>query len=224
MSNLCRRTLAFATLALTLNVAPIAQAEPPLHTTGYVIGSQQFGLSIGGATNAGAFKGTWYGDPIVFWCVELTQSFGFGNDYTYGPSLPNSDLFSLLGKLFTEAGGSALTSTMHSAAFQLAIWEIVYDSANLELGAGSFMVTDDKGHGATVALAQQWLNGLGGVSDAYDVYLLYNAHHQNFITTHEVTQPPRQEELPEPPALALLAVALAAGWWFARRGKPAVRS
>jgi hypothetical protein len=212
------RACASATFVLALGSAPIAQADPTFHTTGYAMGSQQFGLSIGGSTNAGAFKGTWNGDPIVFWCVELDQTFGFGQDYTYTPSLPSSALFSLLGKLFTGAGGSALSDTKHSAAFQLAIWEIVYDSGNLKLNGGSFKVTNNYGHPDTVTLAQQWLDGLGGFQDGYDVYLLSNPNHQNFITTHVVAQPPRTERVPEPHTLGLLGIAVAAGW-LARRGK-----
>ena len=78
------------------------------HTTGYAAGSQQFGLSFGGSPNAGGFTGTWNGNAMTFWCVELDQFFAFGQDYTYTASLPNNAVFTLLGKLFTEASGFAL--------------------------------------------------------------------------------------------------------------------
>jgi len=222
-NNLFRRTCALTAFALTLIGAPCAQADPTFHTTGYAVGAQQFGLSMGGSPNAGAFKGTWGGDPIIFWCIELDQYFSFGQDYTYKASLPNNALFSLLGKLFTETQGSELSDTKHSAAFQLAIWEIVYDSGNLKLDSGSFKVTNDYLHPETVELAQEWLDGLAGGKDKYDVYLLSNDAHQNFITTHQVTPPPPPAELPEPPVLALLGIALGAGW-FARRGKAVVHA
>jgi hypothetical protein len=215
--NVLRRICASTAFALTLTGAPLALADPALHTTGYAVGAQQFGLSIGGSPSAGGFKGTWLGDPIIFWCVELDQFFSFGQNYTYSPSLPSSALFTLLGKLFTEAEGASLSDTKHSAAFQLAIWEIVYDSGDLKLDAGSFKVINNFGHADTVALAQQWLDGLAGTQDNADVYFLSNAAHQDFITTHQVTEL-RTGELPEPPALALLGMALAAGC-LARRGK-----
>ena len=205
------RVCACAMFVLALSAAPIARADPTFHTLGYAVGSQQFGLSFGGSPNAGAFKGTWNGDPIVFWCIELDQFFAFGQDYNYTPTLPSGALFTMLGQLFTEAGGSALADTKHSAAFQLAIWEIVYDSGDLKLDAGSFKVTNNHGHADTVSLAQQWLDGLGGFQDNYDIYLLTNPNHQNFITTQVVTTPPT-EQVPEPHALALLGMALAAAW------------
>ena len=127
-----RRACALAAFALGTAATPAAHADPVFHTTGYYIGAQQFGLSFGGSPNAGAFLGTWDGDPFVFWCVELDQYFSFGNNYDYLESLPNTPVFVLLGSLFTEAYDEALGDTTHSAAFQLAIWEIIYDPQNLK--------------------------------------------------------------------------------------------
>lgn len=209
-----RRACALAAFALGTAATPAAHADPVVNISGFYIGSQQFGLSFGGSPNAGGFLGTLDGDPFVFWCVELDQYFTFGNNYNYQMSLPNTPVFGLLGSLFTEAYDEALDDTTHSAAFQLAVWEIVYDSQNLNLGGGSFYVTNNYGHATTVALAQQWLDGLANTPDNYDVYFLSNASHQNFITGRE---------LPEPPALALVGIALMAGWWFTRRARGAQR-
>jgi hypothetical protein len=46
-------------------------------------------------------------------------------------------MFTMLGQLFTEAYQYATLDAQHSAAFQLAIWEIVYDPIS-NLGLGSF--------------------------------------------------------------------------------------
>src|SRR6185295_10534419 len=116
----------------------------------------------------------WDSTPIIFWCVELDQYFSFGADYPYSASLPNNATFSLLGKLFTEAYGSALIDSTHSAAFQLAVWAIFFDGGNLNLSSGAFKVVNNYGHGTTVALAQQWLNGLANTPDNYDIYYLQN--------------------------------------------------
>src|SRR4051794_31386064 len=106
-----------------------AHADPiELLPQGFIKGSQAFNLSIGGNVSAGGFKGTWDGQQIIFWCIELTQYFGFGGGYkNYDVSEPGSATMTLLGQLFAEAYGAASSDEAHSAAFQLAIWEIVYD-------------------------------------------------------------------------------------------------
>ena len=77
--------------------APHAKAD--FVPGGYQIGSQQFGLT-GGTFSAGAFKGTWNGTPIIFWCIELTQTFSFGTHFTtYTPSVASN---TLLSQLFTR--------------------------------------------------------------------------------------------------------------------------
>ena len=210
-----KRAIAGLAVCAALVSAPAALAD--FHTTGYAVGSQQFGLSMGGSPGAGAFAGTWDGDPIIFFCVELTQYFSFGANYVYSASLPNNATFTLLGKLFTEAYGSALSDATHSAAFQLAVWEIVFDGGDLHLNSGGFKVTNDYGHGATVTLAQQWLDGLAGASDGYDVYFLQNDAHQNFITSTHVQVPPTNGRVPEPAPIALLGAALVAALFCTRR-------
>jgi len=196
------RSCALALAAVTaLAAAPAARAD--FVPTGYAAGAQQFGLSIGGAPNAGAFQG-----------VELTQYFSFGTHYTtqYTPSLATN---TLLSKLFSEAYGMALMDSTHSAAFQLAIWEIIYDSGDLHLGAGTFKVTNDYGHTNTVTLAQSWLDGLSGASANYTLYFLTSPDHQDFVTASRVPVP--TTKVPEPATLTLVATALLLLAGFARR-------
>ena len=206
--TLLQRALVAGALATSLGLATPVQAGV-LIGTGYAIGSQSFGLSIGGSPGAGGFVGTFDGDPIQFWCAELTQNFAFNHSYNYTPSIPNDATYTLLGRLFHEAYGSALSDTTHSAAFQLAIWEIIYDG-DLDLSVGGFRVTDPKGHAATVALAQTWLNNLLNYSDNYDVVLLHNADRQDFITGSCC-----KRDAPEPASTALVGAGLLAmivGW------------
>jgi hypothetical protein len=194
-----------AVCGITIAVIPAAYAgtlksnNPP-----YTVGSQTFGLSIGGTVGAGGFSGTFDGNPIQFWCAELTQFFTPGNSYVYTESLPNNATFTMLGRLFHEAYGIALSDTQHSAAFQLAIWEILYDN-DLDLLSGGFMVTDNHGHATTVALAQGWLDSLGSYTDNYDVLLLSNEAHQDFITPGLPHQ-----DAPEPASGWLACTGLAA--------------
>lgn len=197
------RTAAVAGTALALLGAPAAHAN--LIPTGFAVGAQTFSLSTGQSVQAGAFAGTFNGNSIVFWCAELEQNFSFGNNYTYTSSLPDNGTFTALGQLFSAAFGGALTDATHSAAFQLAIWEVIYDSDRNLSGAGGFRVTG--GNSATVALAQSWLNSMSNYTDTYDIYLLSNGQHQNFITTR----------VPEPITLLLFGTALLAMVLVTRR-------
>ena len=206
-TSLKRAALSMAAWAMLCG-APLADADT-LGTTGYAYGSQSFTLSLGaGSTSAGGFAGTWNAAGIVFWCVELGQYFGFGGNYTdYVATEPDNPIYTMLGQLFTEAYGAATGNAMNSAAFQLAIWEIVYDS-DLNLSGGDFRVLG--GDAATVAVAQGWLNALGNFQDNYRLVLLHSATHQDFVTFGEPFRDVTRTRVPEPAPLALLAAAMLA--------------
>src|SRR6476620_11467332 len=115
-----------ALLALVAGAAlcsgPIATANPvTLIPTGFAAGSES--LDVTGEpcspVSAGAFAGTLEGNPIVFFCFELTQTFSFGATYTYDDSIPSGPKFTALSELFTEGFGTALSSADFSVGFQL---------------------------------------------------------------------------------------------------------
>ena len=201
-----------AAIALSTSFANVAHADPTptLDPTGWAASSQTFVLSIGGKVPAGGFNGLWNSQAIVFWCIELTQFFNFGTDYhDYGVSAPDNAVMTLLGQLFTEAAADSTKDAKHSAAFQLAIWEIVYDSANLDLHGGALKVLNDGGHGDTVDLAQEWLKNLSKYTDDYNLFVLHSPSSQDFVT-YGGPGPAgfRFNLVPEPSSIALLGLAL----------------
>jgi hypothetical protein len=111
----------------------------------------------------------------------------------------------LLSQLFTEAYPAATSDEQHSAAFQLAVWEIIYDSASLDLAGGAF--TASGGNAGTLALAQQWLRNLAGFTGGYNLFLLRSPHSQDFVTTG-LTFGRLATAVPEPGSIALFAIGL----------------
>jgi hypothetical protein len=168
--------------------------------------------------------GFWNGLPITFWCFELTEFFNFNvtyTDYVESPAT-NPDL----ARLFEEVGGpaGATSSLTDSAAFQLAVWEIRYETTTLPNynltpstpTSGNFYATS--ADPAALAQANTWLQNLPATS-SYSVSLLHSGppgNEQDFIYA---TRPLRQN-LPEPSPLPLLGVGVAAMMFSIRRRAP----
>ncbi len=227
--NFVRRGLAL-TAVVGLGAAQLAFANPvTLNPTGFAIGSQQFNVNVATVVDpnplsTGAFVGTEDPGaiPITFFCFELTQSFSFGSSYAYDDSAVSGGKYDTLGLLFTEAFLGSTSSTQNSAAFQLAVWEILEETTPGSLSPGgtqgNFYVTNDHGNTATVAAANALIAGLPSTS-TYGIRLLHSETNQDFI--YGVTS--TLFKVPEPGPLALVAVALIALFAVRRRGgaKPA---
>ena len=226
--NFVRRGLALTAVA-GLGAAQFAFANPvTLHPTGFAIGSQQFDVNVptivGPTLSTGAFVGTEDPGaiPITFFCFQLTESFSFGNPYAYDDSAVSGGKYDTLAELFTEAFAHATDNVQNSAAFQLAVWEILEEttpgSLSPGVGQGSFYVTNDHGNSATVAAANALIAGLPSTS-TYGIRLLKSDTNQDFV--YGVTS--TLFKVPEPGPLSLVAVALIALFAVRRRvgAKPA---
>ena len=222
--NVARRGLLALTAGLALCAAPVAFGTTvSLVATGFAKGSEQFNVSVPtvvdpNAVPTGAFTGTVDGTPITFFCFELTQSFSFNSPaspYTYDDSIQSGGKFDTLSELFTEAFAGATSTTLNSAAFQLAVWEILEEttpgSLSPGVNQGSFYVTNDHGNTTTVAAANALIAGLPATG-TYAIHLLHNADTQDFIYG---TLPLKQ--VPEPAPLALAGAALVAMLFALRR-------
>jgi hypothetical protein len=134
--------------------------------------------NIAGSALAGAFtfkdvtNGT--SGPLgtfIAWCFDLDTSFSSGQKYDYNlssgllggtpPYLAGAAarIQSLFDAAYDISGvNSVLSSADRSAGFQLAIWEVLYDS-NYSLATGSFLTTSS---GAAVNAGQAFLNAANG--------------------------------------------------------------
>jgi len=209
--SVVRGALAALGALLAFGVSPIATANSvTLIPTGFAAGSESFDFTGEpfSPVSAGAFAGTLNGNPIVFFCFELTQTFNFNPSpaYTYDDSIPSGPQFTALSELFTEGFATALSSTDFSVGFQLAVWEILMDPtpASVSTGNGNFYVTNDHGNTGAVTHANDLLAGLPATG-LYTIHLLTNDNYQDFVYG---TLPLRQ--VPEPAPLTLIGAAMVA--------------
>jgi hypothetical protein len=138
-------------------------------------------------------------------CIELTQHIGYGK-YTYdvvpleaapspGGSGVGLGMQSEKADLLREFWASHRDDVIDadtSAAFQLAVWEIVYDDtrnpdgsldlhASLDLKAGSFRVKPPINSQPYLATAQSWLWQLDGVGPMAHLSAMSNPRYQDQV-------------------------------------------
>ena len=134
------------------------------------------------------------GTSFFAFCADLAQPVALGQSYTYqvgsaaelpqvqlrtgNPALAVARLEELWGRYYSQAG----TSNTNAAAFQLAIWEIVHDSAAIppSLSTGTTTAT-----GVTATTANGWLSSLTGDRSSFAgmrLVSLVSANDQDLIT------------------------------------------
>jgi len=224
-----RSSLLAAAASVALCLAPPTQAGT-LVVTGYQVpGPLDFNVVSpvrNASVNAGAFAGTFDTVPIVFWCIQLNEFFDFNHTYTnYTSTLQNSGIFVNLGRLYNEAFLVATNNVTNSAAFQLAVWNIVYDS-DTTVNSGLFSATGNSAADTNaINQANTWLAALSGFSDNFDTYWLRSdattcpvtrsacENNQDFVTGVKTSR----FESPEPTPLLLIGAALVAMMFATRR-------
>ncbi|MBY0437518.1 MAG: hypothetical protein K2W80_04940 [Burkholderiales bacterium] len=168
---------------------------------------------------AGGFTGVFAGSSFLSYCIELAQNFKFGVNYTNYTVVPLASaptnapmgatkamhLALLVGKNFTDS----FTSTIKTAAMQLAIWEIVHETNSTYSVTNGHFKVDDGNNDVNQArtLANTWLGELSGLKTMASLVTLSSPTNQDFITT----------VVPVPPSALLLGSGLLLGMWGIRR-------
>jgi hypothetical protein len=217
MWSLHRKLAALCILSAALAWTQVAQADP-LMATGFTVGSQPVtltspGFVLGPTVPAGALN---LNPPagVIAYCIDIFQTLSFGalyNDYTATSLAADVGLTAArkaeIAQLYHGFYDASLTSATNSAAFQLALWEITFESAVNPLNAdgasldkGATYATGPDGPGTVIAIANSWLGGLGGFSTDLNGFTTYRSgKHQDLIGYHHV---------PEPATLVMLGVGL----------------
>jgi hypothetical protein len=154
------------------------------------------------------------------WCVDIFHSFSFpalGTAVSNGASVVfGAAKAADLGRLFTNfhsAIDSTASTGTNQAAFQLAIWEIVNETAgSYSLGSGDFRAT---GTGASVAAS--WLNQLNtnaSLSSAFNVDIWSMLQGASGTGPQDVAV---FTPIPEPQTYAMLLAGLGLMGFVARR-------
>ena len=160
---------------------------------------------------AGAFSGTFdlNSESFISFCVEVTQhaaAWGATASYTEASfsSTVAGNLTNLANKYY-----SSVSDSLTSAAFQMAVWEVVLEDGAFDLTSGAFKV---KNSAAAISLAQSWLNGINDDSVAatgdYSLRYLQNGKYQDMLVLTPV---------PEPATYGMLLLGMGLIGLFARR-------
>ena len=183
-------------------LASAGAAADTVTITDFKWGSSSIDTSLSATVSVGQFKGLLNGNEFVTYCTDLFETFNWNTSYSNyfvaangsadGFTLAQADL---LGKLYTVAN-ALVDTTDESVAFQLAVWEALYDAPIHDVGSGNFRV-ESGGNANQQALANAWLaqaEALG--SSQFNVARLAsvdavgaNDGQQDFIVVSRVPEP-----------------------------------
>ena len=198
-----RMLAAAAAFGLTTSAASATTINASYQVAGEAFGTEGWGADVKiesvGATGiygAGAFRMTGdggLGDFIAF-CIDIYEPLTDNQAYDasgtiYGPAIVQN-----IDKLFTSAF-TQVTDAVSAAAFQISLWEIVYDTdKGLNLDSGDFFTALENGAEYNVAVENQADLFLAGLASAgtggYDLTFLANDGAQDLVTGSAIPTPP----------------------------------
>jgi hypothetical protein len=197
------------------------------------------GTSLSYNGRGGQFGGYFYTDSAQsadeffrFFCIDLFQVAAAGPLAYEASVLPDSELARLfdiaypnkaLGDFYSGAATSfgQFGSGILSSAFQLAVWEIFYETANnFSITGGTFKSNTSANSAGTdaqkaVALADTWLDAIdagAGSASGWTLYKFTSGSNQDYLsaTYREVPVTITERSVPEPGTLAMLGLGIAA--------------
>ena len=195
------------------DIVPSGGATSPidLKYTGSVFGFETFTIATEAnrQVSAGSLQLATANPVGTFstYCVELTQTTS-GDFKTYNLTNFSTAVGNSLAHLYQVAGGSP-TNQANSAAFQAAVWEIVYETnSGYGLGSGSFQ--GSFAINSITTQANDWLTAVNTFqgSTLYSAQKYVNDRHQDYLVITSV---------PEPESYALLLAGLGLIGTIARR-------
>jgi hypothetical protein len=150
---------------------------------------------------AGPFRLTDGVSNLLAWCIELTEFFTSGSTYHTNAGLLDGERIGLLDRLFTQnfatlGSGSTLGENRDfGAAMQVAIWEIVSETAtdtggalDLDLATGAAQFS--AGNANAINLAGSWLSALpNGPTGGYNFTLYESEVSQNLLVANPAPIP-----------------------------------
>ena len=216
-----RCPLAAIALACALFGATQARADD-MSFSGFADGYQTVNIALSApnaplseAASAGGLLATLGGGAsFTAYCADLYEPVGFGTTYPEynvvagaSHSFANSNANVDIGKLYAE--GNLVNDATTQAAFQIAIWEIAYETSgsyDLSMGSAQFTGGTADSSGA-LALAGAWLNALASTTNtSFTVTTYESAGHQDMVSA-----------VPEPATYALTAAGLLCVVFLLRR-------
>lgn len=211
------RVLTIAVVAAMAGAANADTVDMSFVTTGY---GRNVTIDAPGPYSsvfAGQLEFDMGGKDVITFCVELAQLVTSTSttyeimdvaDVPGQPAPMGQDRAEALSLLYDAAAGAQFgTDHDDAAAFQIAVWEIVFDfdgtQGSIDFGAGAFQLLGDGGHGLA-GIAGGWLSGIEGNlgSGVTSLAGLHNDSKQDQLV---------MVPLPAPVAMGLMGLVAVAG-------------